>query len=479
MINTPENLNYFTFVAFLLMLFSSCSNLVEKNKPLATVYGNEISVEEFITRSEYSIRPDFCNENSIKDKKIILKNLILEKLISNKYIENNNLSKNQQDYITGRSNQALRRKLYSKVLDDSIKIQKKVISEQLNLVNREYDLSYIQIPHNFKKLNEVLMAWESDSLFTETYPRIAIFTKKLKWNEFEQKEVLDSLFIPEIQKNQIIGPFFIGKFSMFLKVIDWVERPSTLENETKFKNQRLTDYLKNEMVENTFLNFIKNVMKNKNIHFKKDSFNSFVNIFGENLIMNENQIIDLKLRKNRFNMELNDQTKLNPSDTLFLVGEELWTIKKLLDNIKWHPLVFRKYKMKKSEFPFQLKFAISDLVRDHYLTSEAYIEELNKNDFLINQNNMWINFFNCQNYLKEKFPNAISLNNWLEDEGFQLELNELIDENSKDIYINWQELEKLIITDIPFSAIYKNESYSNVTAEILPLTKSQHIKLMK
>lgn len=467
------------FVIFLSLFFLSCSITEEKNKPLVSVFGNEISVEAFITRSEYSIRPDFCKGNSIKDKNIILKNLILEKLISNKYSDNKNLSIIQQDYITGRSNQALRQKLYSKVLEDSIEIDKKYINDQLQFIKREYNLSYIQLPRNYDKLNEALTAWKVDSLFKESYPRISIFTKKVKWNEFEQKEVLDSLFIPGIHKNQIIGPYSVGKFSMFLKVMDWVDIPITSDNEIEFKNQRLTDYIKNKKDENTFLNFIKNVMKNKNIYFKKDSFNSFVNFFGENLLMNENQIIDIRSRNNRFNLELNDNIDLNPNDTLFLVGEELWTIKKILENIKWHPLVFRKYKMKKSEFPFQLKFAISDLVRDYYLTNEAYSENLHEKDYFINQKNMWTDFFKCQNYLKEKFPDAKSSNDWLEDESFQLELNELLDLNSKDIYINWKELDRLTITDIPFSANYKKEPYSNVTAKILPLTKSQHINLIK
>ena len=36
----------------------------------------------------------------------------------------------------------------------------------------------------------------------------------------------------------------------------------------------------------------------------------------------------------------------------------------------------------------------------------------------------------------------------------------------------FHELEKVNLTQIPFHAIYPNEPYPNVTAEILPFTKS-------
>jgi len=463
----------FKFLLIIFIIFG-CSKKEDKIIPFVKILDNSISVKEFITRSEYTIRPKFCQNNSMEEKKIILKNLVLEKLISQKNNLNEDyLTENQKNYVSGRIHQAMRQVLFSKVVEDSIEIDPELIKNKYQILGRVYDLSYIQMPSNYNNINNVLNSWNSDSTLKQEYPKITIFPKKLKWNEHEQTEILDSLFISNIVKNQIVGPFNIGEFSMFIKVNGWRDNPALTDNEIKFRKQRLTDFYKKNKGEDVYLNFIKNLMENKNLYFKKDSFRSFVNLIGSKMKMNNEQIINIKSSENQFNSMFENNLEINNEDVIFQIGDDFWTTEKLLDLIKVHPLVFRKTKMKKSEFPHQLKLSIGDLIRDFNLTKEAMRLGLDEDKFVTQQQHIWTEYFTAQNYLKEKFPDANSSNDWLENDSFQTELDSLIKVEVKDIYINWDELEKINLTQIPFHAIYPKEPYPNVTAEILPITKSQ------
>lgn len=51
-------------------------------KILARVLDREITLDEFLKRAEYTIRPNYCKGNSNIEKKIILNSLIGEKLLA-------------------------------------------------------------------------------------------------------------------------------------------------------------------------------------------------------------------------------------------------------------------------------------------------------------------------------------------------------------------------------------------------------------
>jgi hypothetical protein len=57
---------------------------------------------------------------------------------------------------------------------------------------------------------------------------------------------------------------------------------------------------------------------------------------------------------------------------LFRLDDSVWTIGDFQMEFERHPLVFRKKKFSPREYPGQLKAAIADQVRDHYLTRVAY-----------------------------------------------------------------------------------------------------------
>jgi len=366
----------------------------------------------------------------------------------------------------------MRQLLYSKVLTDSLNINLNQIKSKVNLIGRTYDLSYIQMPNNYEQIPQVLDSWKNDSLLTEKYPRIPVFNKILKWNEYEQIEILDSLFIYGRSAGEIVGPFSIGKFYMYVKVNSWNDNPAITESEINFRENRIFDFIIKSKGEKVYLNYINSIIKGDDLHFKKEAFTKLINYFGMRLKMNQNKIIDMKSQYNQIFSYIDKPLELNKKELLFQIGDEFWSIDRLFENIKIHPLVFRKYKIQRSEFPKQLKYAIGDLVRDFYLTKKSKEYEFDKDSQVIQQKEMWIDYFLAQNYLKNSFPKAKSSNDWLEDVVFQNGLSKLLNENAKKIEINWDVIQNTKITNIPFHAIYSKEPYQNVVPELLPISKT-------
>ena len=77
--------------------------------------------------------------------------------------------------------------------------------------------------------------------------------------------------------------------------------------------------------------------------------------------MNNEQIINIKSSANQLVSMFENNLEIDNEDVIFQIGDEFWTTEKLLDFIKVHPLVFRKTKMKKSEFPLR-----SERITFHY-----------------------------------------------------------------------------------------------------------------
>ena len=68
-------------IAFVLLV-SSCAthNQVNNDQVLAYVGDRIITIQDFLRRAEYSIRPTYCRQSNYIHKKIVLNSLIAEKI---------------------------------------------------------------------------------------------------------------------------------------------------------------------------------------------------------------------------------------------------------------------------------------------------------------------------------------------------------------------------------------------------------------
>ena len=112
-VNRAQFQSIIFFMVFLLFFFFCEKPQIEQSeeKILVRIDNKKtISLNEFIRRAEYTIRPPYCKNNTYIHKKIILNSLIAEKIFAMEAGENNPLLNNEefQQYIKGRREQAMR-----------------------------------------------------------------------------------------------------------------------------------------------------------------------------------------------------------------------------------------------------------------------------------------------------------------------------------------------------------------------------------
>ena len=95
----------------------SCSNSqkIKEDLVLALVGDRSITIQDFIRRSEYTIRPAYCRQSNYLHKKIVLNSLIAEKLTAMEIQSSNDQllkSSNFKMFLKGRKEQAMRQIFY-------------------------------------------------------------------------------------------------------------------------------------------------------------------------------------------------------------------------------------------------------------------------------------------------------------------------------------------------------------------------------
>ncbi len=423
-----NNRTYFNQITILITLvlsmILSCSKrepLIEPKEEILVKIGNKsISVDEFMRRAEYTVRPPYCRNNGNLDKKIIINSLIAEKLMSleagdtNKFITNEKI----QTYLRGRKEQVMRQLLYEKEAREKVVLDTTRLIKMLNFAGRKYKIAFFNMPDSnltyqlYKKMKSHNKTFESvyfEATGLDTLPQ-----KEVEWSGHEHDLILDSLFSKPLIKNQIVGPIKIDKNQyMMIKVNGWIDRPAITRSLTQERWRNITDeYTQREAVK-LYDNYIRKVMKGKQIDFVPEPFYKIADLLGPVYIktnaqkeeMMQNAYWDQNEDVEKFK-DLQTKIEVLYQEPLFKVDNKIWTVKDFVDELTAHPLVFRKKTMKNSEFGQELQFAIMDMIRDKFLAQEAYQRGYDKVNVVQRNVNMWQDNLNYQ-YYKSQYLHSV------------------------------------------------------------------------
>ena len=140
----------FTHYLFILFLFLSCAEkpFVPEEAVLARVGEKFITIQDFIRRAEYTIRPDYCRQDNYIHKKIVLNSLIAEKLASLEFEKLNSefQSKDAEEYFRGRREQAMRQTMYFEEYFEKVSISPEIVQSNLKMASRKVDLQFLNLP---------------------------------------------------------------------------------------------------------------------------------------------------------------------------------------------------------------------------------------------------------------------------------------------------------------------------------------------
>ena len=218
-------------IIFLLLLLTCEKNGNKKfrEKILVNIDNQiNISLNEFIRRAEYTIRPPYCKHNTYIHKKIILNSLIAEKLLALEVGKKNPILNNEefQAYLKGRREQVMRQWMHNLEATQKVKLDSSFIKQYYQFAGREYEVEYYSLDNAsiVEQVTDNLVNKKNyfEKLFQDVYSDSFIPKRKVNWGKDENGKILDALFSRNYEKGQVLSPIKIGNNDfLVLKILGW------------------------------------------------------------------------------------------------------------------------------------------------------------------------------------------------------------------------------------------------------------------
>ncbi len=484
-------LNKLIFLFILILVFFGCSGNENSIREtiLAKVGDKTISVNEFIRRAEYTIRPVWCRNDDYIARKIVLNSLIAEKLLALEAGQPQKIIKNEEIslYLQGRKEQAMRKIHYNENALKKVNLAELDLQTAVQMAERTYKVKII--PINDEDLaqrikGDLLSKKTSFDALSEEFSLASkqeIKEQEISFDMPVDDVLFKALFLNETKDDQVIGPLKIEKDKYALVQINgWIRSLTISEKDARQIKKDVQDKVAQITAKEKYINWIAEKMKGKNLEFNAKTFESLVNIIGPDYFKSE------KDKEQAFNKRFwnadNDEMVLNDfaeqleqilDDPFLTIDNESWTVRRFEAEIKKHPLVFRNKKMSKKDFTKEFKLAIADLIRDKYITEDAYDKGYETDPRVLRNTSMWRDNILSLYQRKNILENAIQENikpYVLVNEHLNPVFNELRKKYQQQIFINTDEFEKVKLTAVDMFVIQKNMPFPVVVPQFPILT---------
>lgn len=437
-----------------------------KEEILAKVGNRVITVGEFLERSELTVRP-----NNFKDKNTTLNNLIVEKLLAlEAERDKKSISKREACIVQGIKEQAMRLKLQEEVALKKVKLDSSEIAKSYRLSNREYEVEFFTV-RNRKIANEIkaildTMPELSDEIFKKVGEIIGKRPKhKVTYLDPDDEAINKALFSELLDVGKVVGPIALanGDF-IVMKICDWSERvvfggQEELERWNKVQ-KKLFDMKSKEL----WNKYQEKVMRGKTIRFDKNTF-KFIADKAMQYYIKEQGKTDSSFSAFRTDELSYTSVEINDNTPFFSIDNKVWTVGDFKKELMVRPLLYRTTKLDTSNFYKEFRNAVIDLVRDHYLTKEAYKKKLDKNKFVKRTEVMWRDSFLSEIETKHILHKGADQgffewgNNVSKLKYWESYLNDLQKKYSDVIEVNHDIFKKITLTKIDMVAWYPGAPY--------------------
>lgn len=380
----------FQAVILVLLLVSGCSRQVEEQLPneriLAVVGGRTITTAEFLRRSEYVPRPVYCRGDNYIHRKTVLNSLIAEKLLALDAEDKSDLPDNQafQAYIQGRREQVMRQWHYYQLAHTKVKLDTTDLLAKFKTAGLTYYTAYFTLQDS----ELAAVVWDSlqagisfDSIFSALSNQDSIPTREIDWKAGEDPLVNAALFSNVLERGTLVPPLRFGDGQMlFIKILGWKDSKVISDADIRNRWEAVTERETRQAADRIYAEVAGELMRGKEIDFQPDTFFELAEWSAERYLRTRSDK-EAAMNQALWNPETDSgapDEKLSPLEpgfnnrTLFTLDGRAWTVGEFKSLLQSHPLVYRKRKMSRSEFPEQFKLAIVDLVRDHFINLDAY-----------------------------------------------------------------------------------------------------------
>ncbi len=288
-----------------------------------------------------------------------------------------------------------------------------------------------------------------------------------------------AIFNVTVKKGAIIKPLPADGGNRMIKVKGWVEEvemsPGNINQQKENVKSKLMDFY----IQKNYLEYAKGVMKGKRINYSKEGWDVLVDILKVSYFEEGGSDKDLRIE------EINQKMTDNQKKPLMDIDGNKWTVGKLLDEIKVHPLEISQRNLTKKNFPIYLQAAIASLITDTYLNEIAYSREFEKYHDVIRAVKQWDQYYKST-YQRDLFLKENNFNDKLTIDymkAFANHLNPYFEElkikYDDKIKFNPESLEKLELTNLQTYSYKEKGPYKEVVPPFPLMTNSHRTNYRK
>ena len=474
-----------------LLLFWTCSIHDEQpaGEVLVSVGDRIITSQDFIRRAEYTIRPDFCAGDNYIHRKIILNSLIAEKILALEEEPNSSLNADTvfQDYIRGRQEQAMRQWFYKLKALDQVEIDTSELASAYKMAGRTVKIGFYQlrgkqdIPAFTKAYGEGL---SFEEIFVGLTGKDTIPSRSINWLDREDNAIRDLIFTEDLTKHSVLGPLELEDGSVIvMKVLGWKTQPAITESQISLRVNDVKERLTELKAKSMFKDVVSNIMSGKKLELNQAVFLPYARAAADQYLRTADE---KKAQLNQAIWDTEEHLETGPIETfpaaqkgemLFSVDGTPWTVSDFEAALRRHPLVFRKRTMGHSEFAKQMKLAIADMIRDEYVTQEAYKMKLDQVPSVRQNVNQFKDHYLSRqlrsNYLNSVIPDSIRGNldeMDLLDDYLAPYIDSLQAQYSDQIEIDMSRFSEIELTRVPMMVSQRNAPYPLIVPAFPRLT---------
>jgi len=457
---------------------------------LARIGDRSITVDEFIRRAEYTIRPDYAKMNTYIQKKIVLNTFIAEKLFALEAGEDNTLNKDEefQAYIRGRLEQSMRQYMFVNEAYNKAAVADQDMARAYRFAGRRYQINYFSVDDE-KKAQQIADELKNgqkslEKVYRELGGMEALPSREVEWDKEDDETIHQAVFSDSMHVGQIVGPLKIDDdFFMTIEIAGWRDRLAVSESQIARRWDDVEKRLKSRQALKIYEEIVAGIMRGKTIEFNEDNFYSMARVLAPFYLRTQQEMRDAFSRRfwqgEEYNLGLDESIREfeeMKDEPLLKIDGQVWTVDRFRKEIASHPLIFRKRELKTSEFPAQLRLAIADLIRDIYITKEAYKKGYDQINTVRRNATMWKDYVNALYHRKEYLDKVGVTENFGQNymkiiNGY---LNSYVDslqaKYSGAIEIDTDKFEKIELTRIDLFVVQKNMPFPIVVPSFPLLT---------
>jgi hypothetical protein len=371
--------------------------------------------------------------------------------------------------------------------------KRQLLYKAFSQAGRTYQIKYVNIKNQrvARQIEDELKdkRYSFEQILTDNYMLKEIPEREVMFSSAENPDILDSLYVNPVAKGQVIGPIIADSGrTVFIKVDGWKDTPVITQDAADKRYKMVNDLYKERLMKKNYEEYIRQVMKGKEIIFEEGVFYKLADALMPLYVKTEKQRDDI-VKKGYWNKDGDeiDFSRIQPclenmlEEKIFTVDGQSWTVSDMLNEIGSHPLVFRNNKIKNGEFTKELQLAVIDLVRDKYLTEEAYKSGIDKEAIPQEEYNVWkdnLNFLNAREaFLKREGADSLftAQSFAVIDSSLNEYVNELQKKYASQIEINIKAFNEIEILRTDMAASYSGAPYVQVVPDFPLATDSYHL----